>query len=262
MNTPRGDRDAIIARAMDTFPEAVRYLHALCADFDGLGTDVDAVLRLVRDSGVPAGRALDLGCGKGAHTVALCRDGWRVRAVDLHERFLAEARTRASNAGMGALCDIQNADLIHEAERTPAQSMDLTMLLAVGRPWGKLCATIEALRRSVRPGGLILFDDAFLDDAGAATPEYEGYAGRHETEQELIAHGDQIIDRWIPSVAESRAQHERELDWLRTRGEEIMATEPDSVEVIRRFLSMQEEAYEDLDGPARGATWLLQRSSG
>jgi SAM-dependent methyltransferase len=41
------------------------------------------------------GRALDLGCGTGAHAVALARRGWRVTGVDQVGKALARARKRA-----------------------------------------------------------------------------------------------------------------------------------------------------------------------
>lgn len=47
----------------------------------------------------PPGRALDLGCGRGAHSVELARRGWEVTGVDVVPRALAAARERAAGAG-------------------------------------------------------------------------------------------------------------------------------------------------------------------
>ncbi len=47
-------------------------------------------------------RALDLGCGSGAHSVALAERGWRVTGVDQVGRALARARTRAGDRGVHA----------------------------------------------------------------------------------------------------------------------------------------------------------------
>jgi SAM-dependent methyltransferase len=54
-----------------------------------------------RELGGP-GKALDVGCGSGAHSVTLAGRGWAVTGVDLVGRALAKARRRASAAGVAA----------------------------------------------------------------------------------------------------------------------------------------------------------------
>ena len=51
-------------------------------------------------SPLPVGRALDLGCGTGTDTVYLATHGWQVTAVDMVPKALAEARRRATAAGV------------------------------------------------------------------------------------------------------------------------------------------------------------------
>jgi chemotaxis protein methyltransferase CheR len=46
-------------------------------------------------SGLPPGRALDLGCGEGADAIWLAEHGWRVVAVDVSETALQRARAAA-----------------------------------------------------------------------------------------------------------------------------------------------------------------------
>lgn len=55
---------------------------------------------LVDGDGVPAGNALDLGCGTGTQAVYLAKRGWRVTAIDAVERPLRAARERASAGGV------------------------------------------------------------------------------------------------------------------------------------------------------------------
>jgi SAM-dependent methyltransferase len=49
---------------------------------------------------VPAGRALELGCGTGIDSVYLATRGWDVTAVDMVPKALAAARRGASTAGV------------------------------------------------------------------------------------------------------------------------------------------------------------------
>jgi SAM-dependent methyltransferase len=48
------------------------------------------------DGALAVGRALDLGCGTGAHAVYLAGRGWEVTAIDNVERALRRARHRAA----------------------------------------------------------------------------------------------------------------------------------------------------------------------
>ncbi len=49
---------------------------------------------------LPAGRALDLGCGTGTNVVYLARHGWDATGVDYTPRAISRARRKASEAGV------------------------------------------------------------------------------------------------------------------------------------------------------------------
>lgn len=50
---------------------------------------------------LPAGRALDLGCGIGTDTIYLTKHAWDVTGIDLTPQALAIARRKAAAAGVG-----------------------------------------------------------------------------------------------------------------------------------------------------------------
>jgi 2-polyprenyl-3-methyl-5-hydroxy-6-metoxy-1,4-benzoquinol methylase len=54
---------------------------------------------MVEAASLPAGRALDAGCGHGADTLWLAAHGWRVTAVDFSGAALAHGRSMAEAAG-------------------------------------------------------------------------------------------------------------------------------------------------------------------
>lgn len=63
---------------------------------------LDGFFRAEEEARGRTGTALDLGCGTGAHSVALAARGWRVTGVDLVDRALGKARRRAAEAGVAA----------------------------------------------------------------------------------------------------------------------------------------------------------------
>lgn len=52
------------------------------------------------DQALPAGSALDIGCGTGTQAVYLASRGWQVSAIDVVEQPLRRARERAAAAGV------------------------------------------------------------------------------------------------------------------------------------------------------------------
>ena len=56
--------------------------------------------RVLAETGLPASRALELGCGTGTHAVWLATRGFDVTAVDCSELALEQARQQARSAGV------------------------------------------------------------------------------------------------------------------------------------------------------------------
>ncbi len=52
------------------------------------------------DAAIPAGKALDAGCGTGDTSIYLAQHGWEVTAVDFVERALEKARLKGQRAGV------------------------------------------------------------------------------------------------------------------------------------------------------------------
>ncbi|MCH8571537.1 class I SAM-dependent methyltransferase [Nesterenkonia sp. AY15] len=50
---------------------------------------------------LPAGRALDLGCGEGGDVLWLAKQGWQAFGVDISETAVLRARTHAEQEGLG-----------------------------------------------------------------------------------------------------------------------------------------------------------------
>lgn len=61
---------------------------------------LDKLIARAEDEAGGPDRALDLGCGSGAHLVSLARRGWQATGVDAVGKAVRRARARAADAGV------------------------------------------------------------------------------------------------------------------------------------------------------------------
>jgi ubiquinone/menaquinone biosynthesis C-methylase UbiE len=114
-----------------------------------------------------ADRVLDVGCGPGSITVGLAQAAGHVIGVDLDDAEFDDARTYASEHG------IDNVEFVEGSIYDlgfPEASFDACTLFGMMETLDEPLDGLAAVRRVVRPGGLI----------GASSIEYGG----------LILHGD------------------------------------------------------------------------
>jgi SAM-dependent methyltransferase len=103
---------------------------------------------------LPAGTALDLGCGEGGDAIWLAGRGWRVTAVDVSATALDRASTHAATAGVEARIDFQQHDLAHSF---PAGAFDLVSAQYLQSPVEfPRDRVLQTAASAVAPGGLLL----------------------------------------------------------------------------------------------------------
>lgn len=117
----------------------------------------------------PFGRALDIGCGSGAHAVELARRGWQVTGVDAVGGALRTARQRARDAGQ----DVRF--LQADVTALPAEEIgtDVDLLLDVGCLHGlgpaERAAEARACAAAARPGWTLV-NEELADTSGMPGP--------------------------------------------------------------------------------------------
>ncbi len=116
---------------------------------------------------LPAGEALDAGCGEGADAVWLAARGWTVTAADVSPVALERGAAHAASEGehVAARITWQQADL-RSWDPGPAR-FDLVSAQFMYLPDAELGALHRRLAAAVRPGGTLLIAGHHPDDLHA-----------------------------------------------------------------------------------------------
>jgi len=159
-----GRRFGIITRLFATKPEGAEVFYdrtfsrpALTGrpEVDGFASvPSEFLMGAVKD--VAPGRALDLGMGQGRNAVALAAKGWAVTGVDVSSEAVGAAARNADKAGVkitGIKSDYASFDFGRE-------SWDLVAMIFAWAPIDE-AAFVERVRASLKPGGLVIFENFF-----------------------------------------------------------------------------------------------------
>ncbi len=159
-----GRRFGIITRLFATKPEGAEVFYdktfsrpALTGrpEVDGFASvPSEFLMGAVQD--VAPGRALDLGMGQGRNAVALAAKGWAVTGVDVSGEAVGAAARNADKAGVkitGIKSDYASFDFGRE-------SWDLVAMIFAWAPIDE-AAFVERVRASLKPGGLVVFENFF-----------------------------------------------------------------------------------------------------
>jgi ubiquinone/menaquinone biosynthesis C-methylase UbiE len=235
----------------------IPFLPYLLQDLWELGSSPAKMLSLLRQHVTvsPGVAALDLGCGKGAVSVALASAlGIRCKGVDIMADFIRTAKQKAAECGVSHLCDFVAGDIKKTvlAER----DYDLVIYGAVGNVLGTPAEMFNALKSTIRPGGYILLDDAYCPD-DAMMPlsgEYptlgQWRALIEQAELSLIA---------LSEAAERPEDDERDFECIRRRAQELIEAYQQHREMFERYVQNQRDEYDDLAERIVGVVFLLQK---
>lgn len=249
--------DREIADSLEAPTALLPLLPELFSEVDGPGTLPGEVLAALEPLGLPPRTcALDLGCGKGAVSLALAgRFGWTVVGVDAFLPFVEEARQRALAGNLSHLVTFRPEDL--RATLARDESCDVLLYLGLGPLLGEVGRTVGRLRTRVRPGGLLLVNDARL--GGEPTHGLATEAPDAETIARLTLHGDELIAKRTPPRAALEALHRTTQDLLNAQARVLADRHPELEGLLFEFVMAQDRAARRRAGSPQQALWVLRR---
>ncbi|MGE5219013.1 MAG: class I SAM-dependent methyltransferase [Chloroflexota bacterium] len=119
---------------------------------------------------IPAGRALDIACGKGRNALFLAARGFDVTALDVSAVALSEGRRRAEERKLKI--DWLEIDL--EKEGLPGSDYDLIVDINYLQR-----ALLPQIKAAVKPGGFVIFETYLIDQQTIGHPKNPDYLLGH-----------------------------------------------------------------------------------
>ena len=255
--------DAELAAFFQVDPSILHLVPELLTDVWALGSDPERVIRQLQPAGLaPGARVLDLGCGKGAVSLAVAEAfAAKVDGTDAFAPFVADAVRRAEAVGLAGECCFWCEDLRTTA--AVARGYDAVLYISVGNVFGGPQDTVAALRRTVRPGGLMVFDDGYLasGDRGIAFPGYGHMLSRRRTINGLTTFGDRLVDERLIPPDELAAQNRVIMQVIEVRAAALATRFPQHAAALAAYVAKEKAECEVLDNRVQCATWIIERTN-
>lgn len=241
--------------------ELIPYLPYLLQDIWELGSDPKAMADGIKENirFTENTRVLDLGCGKGAVSILLCKElGIHAKGIDIIPDFIEAATRKSEEDGVSHLCEFKQQD-INESIKTES-GYDIVILGAVGDVLGTPAETLRKLSSVIRTDGHILIDDAYLsgnqEDVKYQNYEYLPVTQWHQLFRELDL---ELIAQYDNGADTNREINNYNNRMIRQRANELIAKYPDQRDLFLGYVQSQEAECEDLQDHIVGVIWLLKR---
>lgn len=100
---------------------------------------------------------LDLGCGRGRHSISLYNKGYKVTGIDLSEQAIQTAREKAAKQGLEGL-DFEVRDMREPLPKTFDAIVNLFTTFGYFKSDEENAGVFDSVRAMLRPGGIFVQD--------------------------------------------------------------------------------------------------------
>lgn len=247
--------DRAVAASLDAPLRALPLIAELFAPLTSLGSQPRRVVNWLRAAGIgPRHAVLDLGCGKGAVSVAIARNlGCRVVGVDAFAPFVDAAESLAKRRKVADRCELRCGRI--ESWRQSRRRFDAVVCLGV---WPLRRIAPLAVRLTL-PGGVYLVDDAILVDAARARANQAGQITAGQARRLLESFSGRVERELVLTAAQVRKHEAGLYERLRRQAVAMARRDPARRPLLRECLRRQREAAGLMAGPLRPALWLVRR---
>jgi SAM-dependent methyltransferase len=184
--------------------------------------------------------------------------GARVAGVDITPEFIDVARRKAEEHGVASLCafTVADANVAVREER----GYDGVIFGAVGDILGSPEDTVTLLREIVREGGVIIIDDAYVDDTDAKV-RHQNYATREQWLDVFERSGLRVLEEVAGAVlsTECAAGNRADLEKIKARAAQLSVLHPEKKKFFEEYVAGQADEVQDLESTLNGVVWILRK---
>lgn len=240
---------SLTAESTDLLP----FLPYLLQDLWELGSSPEDIMSLLEENTDISDEftVLDLGCGKGAVSILISEKfKCHSKGIGLIPGFIEEARKKTRDYNVFDLCYFTTADIMDAVNHE--KNYDIVIYGAVGEVLGSPVELISQLRQTLKPGGVLVIDDAYAEDASSGYHKKEEWLGFFEqTNVDLI--DEKVVDK-----EEFTNLCQDQIEKISKRAGELKEKYPDHSELFDSYIKSQQAEYDELKNSISGVTFLLK----
>ena len=237
--------------------DLLEYIPYLLQDLFDMGTNPNSVLEVIKKHDIiksPHAKILDLGCEKGAVSIAIAKElGFKIYGVDWMAAFIEEAKKYAFKFGVSDLCRFEVGD-IKDIVKTEI-GCDLIIFGAIGQIFGDYKQTLSSLSRCIKNGGYLIIDDGYIDDNSDYSDE--NYM-KHCTLLKIINESGFIL---VEEKIENNVQDTNKsyFELIKKRAEELKKRNPENALLFEDYVKSQENENYVLENKVKCAVFVLKK---
>jgi SAM-dependent methyltransferase len=237
--------------------ELYRYLPYILQDLWEFGADPKIMLSLIKENIENRKlKVLDLGCGKGAVSIAFAKElNCSVTGIDAMPDFIESAKIYAEIYRVNDFCKFETGDIRRRIYKL--KEFDIAILGAIGPVFGNLYETLQIIKNALKADGYVLLDDAFVEENSLIN--YNRCLRKSEFYKMISAAGFDIVKEVIIDKNAIEDSDRSIFSSIEKRVNELINEHPKQRALLHGYLESQEFENNLLEKELICGTWLLKR---
>jgi len=247
---------SLTAETTDLLP----FLPYLLQDLWELGTSPRDVVTLIKKYAPlsPNTKVLDIACGKGAISINIASHlGLTTHGIDIIPEFITYATQKSHQLNVSNLCSFQLGDA-NELIQT-AKNYDIAIFGAAGNILGTPQETLAKLSATIKSGGHIIIDEAYLpDNFTNSQVKYKNYEYLTRSQWLNLFKSNNLT---LLEELQNTEDYDFDSDTnaIAQRASELSEKHPEKRTMFESYVQSQLNECEDLENNITAITWILQK---